>query len=268
LDLERTDPTSGRGWARAGFLTGIVASIAANVARIYVPPKHAPLHWHPPHGAIVAAGFWPVGLLISIEIISRVQWPDGLIWWLIRYGGLTAVAAIAAVISYRHMSGLLAAYGEAGVGAAIGPLAVDGLMVVSSGALLAIGDNVRRAARAAELADQAAAAPVPVPPESAQMAIPGASEPVPEGGAPPAPGLDLTALTEALSELHADGGVSGPKLAAAMQRRGRKADERTARAVLAMLRPGSGAEAEADEQAVEEPAAAVEQAGALELAPA
>jgi hypothetical protein len=95
----------------------------------------------------VAAAFWPLALLISIEVISRVEWPDAVGWKFIRYGGLTAVAVIAAVISYRHMSQLLAAYGEDAVSAAIGPLAVDGFMVVCSGALLAIGHGRGRPER-------------------------------------------------------------------------------------------------------------------------
>ena len=61
-----------------------------------------------------------------------------------RYGGLTTVASIAALLSYKHMSALLTAYGEDAVGAALGPLVVDGLLVVCSVALLAIADNVRR----------------------------------------------------------------------------------------------------------------------------
>lgn len=129
--------TRGRAWARFGFGTGVGASLAANVAHSFIRP-------HPAPGAIVAAAFWPVALLIALEVIARVQWPSGRRWWIVRYGGLSSVAVIAAVISYRHMAGLLASYGEDGLSAHIGPLAVDGLMVVCSGALLAVADNLRR----------------------------------------------------------------------------------------------------------------------------
>jgi hypothetical protein len=243
-------------------VTGIVASIAANVARIYVPPADAPPGWSPPTGAIVAAAFWPIALLISIEIISRVQWPQGKGWWLIRYGGLSTVAAIAAIISYRHMSGLLAAYGEKGIGAAIGPLAVDGLMVVSSGALLAIADNVRRAARAEPAPVEV---PTPAPPLVVEVLAEAPQRPsvlVPEGGAAIAPDVDTTALLEALSELEADGGVSGAKLSAALARRGLDVTERDARRVLAVLRPskaGTDGDGPTPEPAPdEEPATAAE----------
>ncbi len=281
MDPQKTDHTSGKGWALAGFLTGVTVSILANIARMYVPPEHAPANWRPHPGAVATAAWWPIALLISIEVISRVQWPDGFIWRAIRYGGLTTVAAIAAIISYRHMSGLLSAYGESGLGAKIGPLAVDGLMVVSSGALLAIADNVRRAARAVEavelarppMVDASPADPAPTSETDTRraaarelaaldaeavadvpaMAPEPPSAPVPEGGAAIGalgPEIDPTALLQALGELEADGGPSGPKLAAALGRRGVEVTERDARRVLAVLRPskattnGDGAEPE------------------------
>lgn len=151
----------GRGWSTFGFAIGVGASIAANVAHSYVPPVDALPGWAPQPGAIVAAAFWPVALVISIEVISRVQWPHRWYWALIRYVGLSAVALIAAVISYGHLSALMSSYGEDALSATIGPLAVDGLMVVCSGALLAIGDNVRRTAEA--VARQSHGEPVTAP---------------------------------------------------------------------------------------------------------
>lgn len=138
--------TTGRRWAQAGFWLGVAGTIAGNVAHSYVPPTavvatatrlHRAVEWSPAPGAIVAAAFWPLALLISIEVVSRVQWPAAWYWWVARWIGMTAVAVIAAVISYRHLSAVLAAWGEDGVSSTIGPLAVDGLMVVCSGALIA-----------------------------------------------------------------------------------------------------------------------------------
>ncbi|MCX4976243.1 hypothetical protein [Streptomyces sp. NBC_00620] len=153
-----------------------MASIAANVAHSYLKPAHATATWTPQGGAIAAAAFWPVALLISIEVISRVNWPDGWMWKVVRHGGLTAVAGIAAVISYRHMSSLLASYGEDPVSAAIGPLAVDGFMAVCSGALLAIGHVQARQAAQDQLPQIAAPGPPPdhdrmPPPTVAQAAV-------------------------------------------------------------------------------------------------
>jgi hypothetical protein len=73
-----------------------------------------------------------------------VRWQSGAWWAIARYGGVTIVAAVAAIVSYRHMSGLLIAYGEDSLSAHIGPLAVDGLMVVAGLALLTIGADRRR----------------------------------------------------------------------------------------------------------------------------
>lgn len=129
----------GRGWAYAGAILGAGVSVAANVLHSYVPPAAAPAGWRPPAGAVVGAVFWPVALLVALEILARVAWPDGARWQWLRYGGLVPVALVAAVVSYRHMSGLLAWYREDALTVAIGPLAVDGLMVMAAGALIATG---------------------------------------------------------------------------------------------------------------------------------
>jgi hypothetical protein len=128
---------TGRQWAYAGALLGGAVSIAANVAHSYVPPTDAPAGWHPHLGAVVGAVFWPIALFVAIEILARVAWPAGLRWVLLRFGGLLPVAAVAAFVSYRHLSGLLTFYGDEAVVAALGPLAVDGLMVMATGALIA-----------------------------------------------------------------------------------------------------------------------------------
>ncbi len=132
----------GRGWAYAGALLGAGVSVAANVAHSYVPPSNAPAGWHPHVGAVVGAVFWPVALLVAIEVLARVAWPAAGRWLLVRFGGLGPVAVVAAVVSYRHLSGLLAFYGEDGITCTVGPLAVDGLMIMATGALLATGAAV------------------------------------------------------------------------------------------------------------------------------
>jgi hypothetical protein len=128
---------AGRGWAYAGALLGGVVSVAANVAHSYVPPAGAGAGWVPPGGAVIGAVFWPVALFVAVEILARTAWPDSRRWITLRYVGLLPVGLVAAVVSYRHLSGLLAFYGEDGLTATIGPLAVDGLMVMATGALIA-----------------------------------------------------------------------------------------------------------------------------------
>src|SRR5918911_3536841 len=132
---------AGRRWAYIGAALGGIVSIAANVAHSYVPPTGAGLDWSPRAGAVVGAVFWPVALFVATEILTRVAWPSGPTWWLLRWTGMLPVAAVAALVSYRHLSGLLAFYGEEPLVCVLGPLAVDGLMVMATGAMLATGHH-------------------------------------------------------------------------------------------------------------------------------
>ena len=154
-------PTKGRIWAYLGATLGGGVSIAANVAHSFLPPAGAPDTWQPEPGAVVGAIVWPVFLFIAVEILVRISWPTGKAWLLLRFGGLLPVAGVAAFVSYRHLSGLLAHYGEEPVVVLVGPIAVDGLMLMATGALLAISHRARAAADAAVvIAAPVAAAPV------------------------------------------------------------------------------------------------------------
>ncbi|WP_202805900.1 DUF2637 domain-containing protein [Actinopolymorpha alba] len=127
----RWQPRGARLVVWSAFLLGIGASIAANVA-----------HAQPAPGPRIAGAFVPVALLLAVECMSRPEWRRSGFWWgLARFGGTGLVAAVAAIMSYRHMTGLLTRYGEDAINAAIGPLAVDGLMVVAGFALLAMNDK-------------------------------------------------------------------------------------------------------------------------------
>lgn len=174
----------GRVWAYAGAFLGGAVSIAANVAHSYVPPTGLSANWTPQAGAVVGAIFWPVALFVAIEILARTSWPTGKRWAALRFLGLLPVAAVAALVSYRHLSGLLNFYGEDQLTAAIGPLAVDGLMVMATGALLATG--ARRTA--VEPAPRVERTPIvevePIPQIEPMSEV--APEPVTEP-APPAP---------------------------------------------------------------------------------
>src|SRR3954452_1689473 len=117
-----TDP-SGRAWPYAGLLLGGGVSVAANIAHSYVPPPGAAPDWAPSRGAVLLAAFWPAAVFVAVEIMARVSWAAGRRWVLVRWGGLAPVALVAAVVSYRHLAGLLGYYGEDPVTMAIGPLA-------------------------------------------------------------------------------------------------------------------------------------------------
>jgi hypothetical protein len=154
---------SGRGWAYVGAILGGTVSIAANVAHSYVPPTGAAADWSPQVGAVAGAIFWPIALFVVTEMLARVAWPDGWRWILARFAGLLPVALVAAFVSYRHLSGLLAFYGEDKLTTMFGPLAVDGLMVMATAALLATAARVHAASPVVETVTEAAPTPVVEP---------------------------------------------------------------------------------------------------------
>jgi hypothetical protein len=171
---------SGRGWAYLGAILGGVVSIAANVAHSYVPPSGAPADWSPQTGAVIGAIFWPSALFVAVEILARVAWPAAARWFALRFAGLLPVALVAAVVSYGHLSGLLAFYGESQWTAAIGPLAVDGLMVMATGALIATS-----AARTATVtADPVPVAVTVTPPAEVPAPVPVQPRPAPASARP------------------------------------------------------------------------------------
>jgi hypothetical protein len=130
-------PAGGRfvGWV--GFVFGSLTSVAANVLAARIAPQHAAAGWHPSVYAEVGAAVWPVALLLSVEGLSRVRWPNSALWNLARFGGAGTVALGSALISYSHIAAVLAFWGYSTLAAHVGPLVVDGLMTVSGFALLA-----------------------------------------------------------------------------------------------------------------------------------
>ncbi|MFC0436630.1 hypothetical protein [Kutzneria buriramensis] len=123
--------------AWAGFLFGAAVSIAANVLAARIPPEHAPAGWAPSVVAEIGAAVWPLGLLLSVEALSRVRWPKGAMWTVARFGGAGTVALGSAVISYGHINEVLTAWGYTVLGAGVGPLVIDGLMTICGFAMLA-----------------------------------------------------------------------------------------------------------------------------------
>ena len=140
------EPEARCGWGYAGAILGGLVSIAANVAHSFVPPTSSPADYRPPLGDVVGAVFWPIALFIAIEILARTTWPTGARWVVVRFLGLLPVALVAAIVSYNHLSGLLAHYHESALTAHLGPMAVDGLMIMSSAAVMATAAKRRDAA--------------------------------------------------------------------------------------------------------------------------
>lgn len=123
-----------------GFLFGTLISVAANVLYAWLPTIRGDTG-APGLAPQIGAAVWPIALVISVEVLSRVPWRPGWAWQLARYGGAGVVALGAAVISYGHLRGVLTEWDYGTVGAMVGPLVVDGLMTISGFALLAMGDH-------------------------------------------------------------------------------------------------------------------------------
>lgn len=160
-------------WPHVGAFLGGVTTTTANVAGSWVPPKRAPSDWSPHPGSVISALFWPLALFVASEIMARTQWPPGKRWVAVRYAGLLPVAAVAAYVSYQHLSKLLTYYGESEFTTRAGPLAIDGLMVISTAALVA-ESHVQRAVAATELASSVLS--TDTPDETGDTASPDAPE--------------------------------------------------------------------------------------------
>jgi hypothetical protein len=136
-----------------------------------------------------------VFLFVAVEILARTVWPQGWSWILLRWAGLLPVAGVAAFVSYRHLSALLAHYGEDTIVTIVGPLAVDGLMIMATGALIA-GKRAALMAVDADVAPEPAlvpaqavttpVAPVTTPASPAVAAVPSVTVP-PRATSTPAP---------------------------------------------------------------------------------
>jgi hypothetical protein len=171
-------------WAvRATLALGVAASVAANI-----------LHAQPQFIARTIAAWPPLALLITVELVSHIPvHRKGL--GAVRILATTAIASIAAYVSYLHMVGVVARYGETGAVPYLLPLSVDGLIVVASVSLVELGARIRDLATTtpraeASHADTGHARPGADP---AHRPPPGQQWPVP-GAAPPANGATPTAL--------------------------------------------------------------------------
>ena len=152
-------------WAvRATLALGVAASVTANI-----------LHAQPNPISQAIAAWPPLALLLTVELISRVPvHRRGLA--VARLAATATIAGIAAWVSYWHMAGVAARYGETGASPYLLPLSVDGLIVVASVCLVELGARINDAERAAaaERAAQAArvAEPAAAPPAQSAQAAP------------------------------------------------------------------------------------------------
>lgn len=133
---------------RAVLTLGVAASVVANV-----------LHARQNPISQVIAAWPPLALLLTVELISRVPVHRRSLA-AVRLVATATIAGIAAWVSYWHMAGVAARYGEDPAAAHMLPLSVDGLVVVASVCLVEIAGRIR----ALDTTPAAAPAPVSGPP--------------------------------------------------------------------------------------------------------
>lgn len=141
------DNTSGRRWARFALIFGAVMSILGNEAHTVLTDSPVSLLLR-----MVLAFIWPAGLFVAVEVFVRVNWRPKFIDYAARFVMMGPVSTVAAVVSYQHLHSLMLLGSEDWFSAMIGPVAIDGLMIGGTVALLAI-----RAATIAPAGDASAA---------------------------------------------------------------------------------------------------------------
>ncbi|GGL13928.1 DUF2637 domain-containing protein [Mangrovihabitans endophyticus] len=118
-------------WAvRATLLLGVAASVIANI-----------LHARDNPISQAIAAWPPLALLLTVELISRVPVHRRSLA-ATRVVATATIAGIAAWVSYWHMAGVAARYGETGASPYLLPLSVDGLIVVASICLVELSGRI------------------------------------------------------------------------------------------------------------------------------
>jgi hypothetical protein len=121
-------------WAVRGVLAlGVAASVTANI-----------LHANDNPISQTIAAWPPLALLLTVELISRVPVHRRSLA-VARVFATVAIAGIAAWVSYWHMAGVVARYGETGATPYLMPFSVDGLVIVASVCLVELAGRIRAA---------------------------------------------------------------------------------------------------------------------------
>jgi len=173
-------------WAvRATLVLGVAASVVANVLHALDNPISQAI-----------AAWPPLALLLTVELISRVPVHRRSLAFC-RLLATAIIAGIAAWVSYWHMAGVAARYGETGASPYLLPLSVDGLIVVASICLVELGGQIatldaeaqaasRAAREAAEMAAAVAVQAATQAPLAAPQRFAPAPHPVRASAQPPA----------------------------------------------------------------------------------
>jgi hypothetical protein len=188
-DPDAHRPPSGRGstitplpqlrrirWAvRATLVLGVAASVVANVLHAFDNPISQTI-----------AAWPPLALLLTVELISRVPVHRRSLA-AARLVATATIAGIAAWVSYWHMVGVAARYGETGASPYLLPLSVDGLIVVASICLVELGGRIATAQQAIGAATAPAARATSDIRSDSTSDIGSDTAPPPRDHAPPVP---------------------------------------------------------------------------------
>lgn len=128
--MDAFEGANARRYMRNTLVFTLVISIIANITETTLAVSEISLWLRVPGAAV-----WPVLTFCAIEILVRVQWERRFSHYLTR--SLILIPGIPAVIvSYEHQRALLVSMGETGIVPFIGPIAIDGLMIGCTLALL------------------------------------------------------------------------------------------------------------------------------------
>jgi DNA-binding CsgD family transcriptional regulator len=141
---------------RGALFLGVATSVAANV-----------LHARPNPISQAIAAWPPLALLLTIELISRIPVHRRSLT-AVRLGAAASIAGIAAWVSYWHMAGVTARYGEIGAAPYLIPLSVDGVVAVASVCLVELTGRIQPADEPVTIADTQADTPPDIAAEPAK----------------------------------------------------------------------------------------------------
>ena len=116
---------------RGALVLGVATSVAANI-----------LHALPNPISQAIAAWPPLALLLTVELISRIPVHRRSLA-VVRLAATGSIAGIAAWVSYWHMAGVAARYGEVGAAPYLIPLSVDGLVIVASICLVELSGRIQ-----------------------------------------------------------------------------------------------------------------------------
>jgi hypothetical protein len=139
---------------------GVAASVAANI-----------LHAQPNPISQTIAAWPPLALLLTVELVSRVPVHRPLLA-VVRVLATIVISGIAAWVSYWHMKGVAAHYGETDASPYLLPISVDGLIVVASICLVELAARIRHLEEPPTPSPSTVAAPTVVQDEA--RTVPGA----------------------------------------------------------------------------------------------